>query len=219
MVLRPEPWGEALDALLDDAHESHRRRCPRRGSSSPVRPGCRSPRSWPASSPDCRGWSSPAVATRASTSGSTSMPRPGCRSRWSPGRLRAQRRRGRCPGHRRGGGPVGAGRHRQRRLARRGVPRGRVAGIPRLHQARDLARTRCAQPCCCPAITGRSPPGGTSSASPAPASGALTCSTTDREPTSRSVPMATALGRCRSGCRPDRRRRTPAARSRDPADL
>ena len=39
MVMRPEPWGEALDALLPD-----RRRALRRAD---ARPACRSPRPWP----------------------------------------------------------------------------------------------------------------------------------------------------------------------------
>ena len=70
MVMKPEPWGEALDALL-----------PRR----PARPTlvvptpCRRavhPGRWPASSPAASTWSSRAGATRASTSGCSTTPRP-----------------------------------------------------------------------------------------------------------------------------------------------
>ena len=46
---------------------------------------------------------------------------------------------------RRSRGAAVAGGHRQRRVARRGVPRGRVARIPRLYQAGVLARPRCAR--------------------------------------------------------------------------
>ena len=71
MLMRPEPWGDALDAVL------HRRRrsswCRRRAA----RP---SPRRWRTSWPPRSTWSSPAAATRASTSGcSTRRPAgPGC---------------------------------------------------------------------------------------------------------------------------------------------
>ena len=57
-------------------------------------------------------------------------------------RLRPQRRRGRRPGDRRGGGPAGARLHGQRGVPGGGVPRGRAARAPRLHQAGPLARPR-----------------------------------------------------------------------------
>ena len=58
------------------------------------------------------------------------------------GRLRPQRGRGGRAGHHRGRRPAAPGLHGQRRVPRRGVPRGRPAGVPRLHQARQLARPR-----------------------------------------------------------------------------
>ena len=72
MVMQPEPWGEAFDELGD------RRRHP--GRADAVR-GRRSTRRWPASWPAASGWSSPAGATRASTSACSTTPRPG--PRWS----------------------------------------------------------------------------------------------------------------------------------------
>ena len=66
MLMRPEPWGDALDAVIGGAGcrpaaaaaAGARRRAVRR-----------SPRRWRTSSRPSRGWSSPAAATRASTSG------------------------------------------------------------------------------------------------------------------------------------------------------
>ena len=72
MVMKPEPWAEALDAVVA---VGGRRRC--RGAApdrARARAGCRSARRWPARSPRSRGWRSPAGATRASTSASTSTP-------------------------------------------------------------------------------------------------------------------------------------------------
>ncbi len=58
-------------------------------------------------------------------------------------RLRAQRRRGRRAGGHRGGRPAAARLHGQPGVADRGVARRvRPAGVPRLHQARRLARPR-----------------------------------------------------------------------------
>ena len=57
-------------------------------------------------------------------------------------RLRPQRGRGRGVGGRRGGRPAAPGLHGQRGVAAGGVPRGRAARVPRLHQARQLARPR-----------------------------------------------------------------------------
>ena len=60
MVMKPEPWGEALDAG-PRATAARPWSCRRRA-------GRRSPRRSPASSPASSTWSSRAVATRASTS-------------------------------------------------------------------------------------------------------------------------------------------------------
>ena len=91
-------------------------------------------------------------------------------------RLRALRRRGR--GHRDHGGghPAAARGARQRRLADRGVARGRPAGGARLHQAgRRGAAGRCRR-CCAPATTAGSPAGGASSRCCGPRRGGRTCS-------------------------------------------
>jgi tRNA (guanine37-N1)-methyltransferase len=77
MVMRPEPWGEALDAVVASG-------C--RISWSPHRRGSRSLRPPPAVSPRSRGWRSPAVGTKVSTSESSRTRPPGCRSplsRWA----------------------------------------------------------------------------------------------------------------------------------------
>ena len=68
MVMKPEPWGEALDARPRRRRAAARARC----WSSPRPAAARSPRSSPSSSPSGRGWSSPRPATRASTAGSSS---------------------------------------------------------------------------------------------------------------------------------------------------
>ena len=57
-------------------------------------------------------------------------------------RLRTQRRGGGRAGDHRGRGAAAPRLHGQPRLAARGVTRGRVAGVPRLHQAGELARPR-----------------------------------------------------------------------------
>ena len=73
MVMKPEPWAEALDAVVaSGAGRGCRGAAPDRARGPG---GCRSARRWPARSPTSRGWRSPAGATRASTSGSTSTPR------------------------------------------------------------------------------------------------------------------------------------------------
>ena len=66
MVMKPEPWGEALDTVVplaqtDRAARHPRRADTRRGNPSPRR----SPQTWPPATTSC----SPAAATRASTSG------------------------------------------------------------------------------------------------------------------------------------------------------
>ena len=69
MVMRPEPWGEALAHLMASGSTARFRIC-----WSPDRAVFGSPRPWPASWRSNPGWHSPAVATRASMSGSSSMP-------------------------------------------------------------------------------------------------------------------------------------------------
>ena len=70
MVMKPEPWGEVLDEVLS----------PDAVLIVPSPAGERSRSRWPANSPTSRTWSSPAAATRASTSGSstTTRLRAGC---------------------------------------------------------------------------------------------------------------------------------------------
>ena len=70
MLMRPEPWGDALDAVSASRLPSGPRRC----SWCPRRAARRSPRRWRTSSPPSPGWSSPAGATRASTSGCSTRP-------------------------------------------------------------------------------------------------------------------------------------------------
>ena len=163
MVMKPEPWGEALDALLARGGRGRRGRAHPGGRA--VHPGARRRAGRPSS-----GWCSPAAATRASTSGCWTTPPTGCEVREvSRRRLRAQRRRGRRPGDRRGGRAAAARVHGQPRVAGRGVARRRrPAGVPRLHQARQLARPRRARRCCSPATTPASPPGATTSPYAAP---------------------------------------------------
>ena len=112
MVMKPEPWGEALDAILADATR------PTRGSSSRPRAGAGSPRRWPPSSRPpthlvfaCgryEGIDSRVVDHYADQlRGRRGLDR----------RLRAGRRRGRRPGHGRGRRPAAARRARQPRAA------------------------------------------------------------------------------------------------------
>ena len=78
MVMKPEPWAEALDHVVACGPSGTRRAAPRR-----PRPGRGAvhPGDGTATGRASRGWPSPAAATRASTSASTSTPPPGCRSR------------------------------------------------------------------------------------------------------------------------------------------
>ena len=99
MVMRPEPWGEALDDVLADAAPRRRRRrtapasCPTPGGRPFTQAmAARARRASP-------GWSSPAAATRASTSGSsTTRATADAGQRGLARRLRARRRRGRRAG-------------------------------------------------------------------------------------------------------------------------
>ena len=135
MVMKPEPWGEAFDELLDVGRA--------RPSSSRRRRGSRSPRR---------------VARELATKERLvfacgryegidqrvidEVADPGRGPRDLARRLRAQRGRGGRAGDHRGRRAPGAGLHGQRRVAGRGVPRGRAARVPRLHQARVVARPR-----------------------------------------------------------------------------
>ncbi|CAM5678064.1 tRNA (guanine-N(1)-)-methyltransferase [Streptomyces badius] len=66
MVMKTEPWGEALDESLADGYEAGHTP---RSSSCPRPAACCSPRSWPSNSPPSPGCSSPRPGTRASTAG------------------------------------------------------------------------------------------------------------------------------------------------------
>ena len=147
MVMKPEPWGEALDELL--------------GPTAP-RSSCPTPSGTPFTQ---------ARRPRAGRAGAAGLRlralrghRPaGARPRRGPGRgardlarrLRAQRGRGRRAGDHRGGRAAAARLHGQRRVAGRGVARGRPARVPRLHQAGLLARPATCPTCCSPATTPR----------------------------------------------------------------
>ena len=81
MVMKPEPWGDALDDVLADGYETGPRPRPRRAhpQRAPLHPGARR-----RARPSARGWSSRPRATRASTAASSTSTRPGCRSTRSP---------------------------------------------------------------------------------------------------------------------------------------
>ena len=154
MVMKPEPWGEALDA------------CPARA----VPPSwCRGPSGEPFSQAlardlagrehlvfvcgryegiDQRVVEDAAGEPRCARSRSATTCSTAARWRrwwsWRPWR-------GCCPGFM--GNP---------RLARRGVARGGAAGVPRLHQARLPGGATTYRRSCCPATTPQSPRGGTS---------------------------------------------------------
>ena len=152
MVMKPEPWGEALDARR--GRRRHARRT--HASGSALHPGGRR-RAGDARAPrlrvrSLRGHRPAGDGRRGDADGG---------ARALDRRLRAQRRRGRRAGDHRGGRAAAAGVHGQRRVAGRGVLRRRPAGVPRLHQARQLAGPRACPTCCCPATTRGSPPGAT----------------------------------------------------------
>ena len=133
MVMKPEPWGEAFDALGVDGR--HGRRADPVGAA--VHPGA-GPR---AGRPGAAGLRLRSLRGHR-PAGARPRRDPGRGPRGLARRLRAQRRRGGRAGDHRGRGPAAARVHGQRRLAGRGVPRGRPARVPRLHQARLLARAR-----------------------------------------------------------------------------
>ena len=78
MVMRPEPWGRALDELAPRDVE------PPLCSSYPRRPGGRSARRWRHSSPPSHGCCSGAGGTRGSTAASSTRREPACGSSRSP---------------------------------------------------------------------------------------------------------------------------------------
>ncbi len=144
MVMRPEPWGEALDhveqagraALGDDAAT------PAPARAQPVRRAVH-PGDGARAGGASRGWPSPAAATRGSTSGCWTTPP--ARWRVTPVSLGDYVLNG--------GevavlaiveavGAAAARRRRQRREPGGGEPRGRPARVPRVHQAGVLARAR-----------------------------------------------------------------------------
>ena len=151
MVMKPEPWGEALDAVAG-------RRAGRRSSYPPL-PGEPFTQAVAAELATARAPGlrlRPLRGHRPAGDGRGRHPDGGARA--LDRRLRAQRRRGRGAGDRRG----------RRAAAARGswaTPeslteeslRRRAAGVPRLHQARRAgAGTRCPR-CCSPATTRGSP--------------------------------------------------------------
>ena len=140
MVMKPEPWGEALDALVTERRDAAPCWWSRRPAAS------RSPRRSPPTSRRASTWCSPAAATRASTSGSLDEAATRMTVRevslgdyvLNGGEVAA------LVGDR-GGRPAAARLHGQPRVAGRGVARRvRPAGVPRLHQARAAgAATTC----------------------------------------------------------------------------
>ena len=147
MVMKPEPWGEALDELL--AADGRRR------WSSPT----------PSGEPFTQALARELADPRAA--GLRLRPLRGHRPAGARRRAatRTEVREISIGDYVLNGGEVAAlaiteavvrllpGLHGQRRVAGRGVPRGRAAGVPRLHQARRLARPRRARRCCSRATT------------------------------------------------------------------
>ena len=140
MVMKPEPWGEALDALR---RRRHGRREAGRPCSSRPRAGSPFTQALAASSPVTTTSSSPAAATRGSTSASSTRPprRTTC-ARSPSATTSSTAARSRPPPSLEAVVRLLPGLHGQPRVADRGVPRGRPPGVPRLHQARLLARPR-----------------------------------------------------------------------------
>ena len=140
MVMRPEPWGEALDGVVASGHGVPHLVVPSPAGRAVHAGG------WPRRPLAAESWLVSRLRPvrghrRARPRG---MPPPGVAGLGRlPRRLRPQRGRGRRPGHRRGRRPAAARRHRERGVPRRGVARrGRAARVPRLHQAPRLARPR-----------------------------------------------------------------------------
>ena len=197
MVMQPEPWGRALDAVRPPGtrlvvptpagRAVHPGRWPPRG---PAEPGlvfaCGR---YEGIDQRVADW---AARVRAGVRG---LDR----------RLRARRRRVRRPGDGRGGHPAAARRRRQPRVGRVRLARRRAArGARRTPGRRPGAGTRCRR-CCSPATTPRSPAGGARSRCGAPRPAVPTCwprCRRTRSPTP-SAPCSTVA---------DRRSVRPAAR-------
>ena len=132
MVMKPEPWGQALDAVA--AGSDDRLHHTERGA---LHAGAR-PRAERAGAPRLR--------LRALRGHRPAGHRARRHPRHGAGgvarRLRPQRGRGRRAGHHRGGRAPAARLHGQRRVAGRGVARRRAARVPRLHQAGLVERAR-----------------------------------------------------------------------------
>ena len=146
MVMKPEPWGEALDAVAAAA----------RPSSSPRPAGSRSRQ---ALARELATQRAPRLRVRALRGHRPAGHRARRHARRGAGglagRLRPQRGRGRRAGDHRGGRAPAARLHGQRRVAGGGVARGRPAGVPRLHQAGQRGAGATSPRCCCRATTAR----------------------------------------------------------------
>ncbi len=140
MVMKPEPWAEALDAVVASG--------PRRGCRGAAPHRARAGRGavQPGAGPLARRRAVAGVRLRALRG----PRRAGLRARGDADaghrrlarRLRAQRRRGGGAGDGRGRRAAAARGRRQRGVARRGVARGRPARVPRLHAPGLVGRRR-----------------------------------------------------------------------------
>ena len=153
MVMRPEPWGAALDDLLAGASRAAGRSSCRRPSGEPFTQAlaarARRPRAPGVRLRPLRGHR-PAGARRGR--------RPDGGPRGLHRRLRAQRRRGGGAGDHRGRRAAAARLHGQPGVAGRGVARrDGLLEYPVYTKPAELARPRRARRCCCPATTRGSP--------------------------------------------------------------
>ena len=212
--MKPEPWGEALDAVAADGRRA-RRADPvgpavhpgrRRRALDPRAPGLRV-RSLRGHRPAGDG------RRRDADGGARALDR----------RLRAQRRRGGGARDHRGRRTPAARVHGQRRVPRRGVARRRAAGVPRLHEAGHLARPRGARGAALRRPRTRSPPGATTSPYAGPRSAAPTWPTRRGPSTSghsparslwrhRRTPPSCSPSSARAGSRSSRPTRRRASR-------
>ena len=207
MVMTPEPFGEAFDALGD------RRRDGRRADA--VR-GAVQPGAGPRAVRRASGWCSCAAATRASTSGCSTTPRPG--PRWSRSRsattssTAARSPPSRSP--RRWSGCCPASWATPSRWSRSRTRTG-CWSTPSTPGPRRGAASTCPR-CCCPATTPRSRPGGSSRPGDVRRSDGPTCCTrASRPPSGRSCPRSRATPASCSPCsgRAGCRRRWPTTAS------